>query len=222
MLMRSLCAGALVALAGSVASAGIFFESEVNNTPSTANDLGAFTGFGGSVAVDGTITPGVPNDEPDRVIPGDVDFFRFSVPADAFIGITVFDMNPTLPIFGEPGPPKGPAHDGILQILNADFITVAFDDDSGLELMPMLGVFLPAGNYYIGLSSYDDWDFAEIPLRGGPLSDITVFDGIDADTRQPHTDAFTYKMVIGVNIIPTPGAAALAGVAGLIGLRRRR
>jgi uncharacterized protein (TIGR03382 family) len=37
-----------------------------------------------------------------------------------------------------------------------------------------------------------------------------------------HTQSFDYKFVVGFNVVPTPGAAALLGLGGLMLARRRR
>lgn len=217
---RFVCGAAALALLSGVASAGLIYETEPNSTLAQANPLPIFTVPGGSIAVDGEITAGVPNDEPDDAIPGDVDWFVLDLTSgDAFLALSVFVTNP--PNANAGGGGGGPDRDPALQILNSDFVVVAHNDDS-FGLNPAWGGFLGAGTYYIGISTFQDLDFPDA-ARGGPSGTPTVFDGFDAGNQgRPSTDFFTYKLTIGVNIVPTPGAASLAAVAGLLALRRRR
>ncbi|MFM9957132.1 MAG: hypothetical protein ACKVZJ_03585 [Phycisphaerales bacterium] len=218
MISRFSCSAVALALCAGVSSAGLISETEPNSTPLTANDLPNFVAPGGSVAVDGVITPGIPDLRGSS--PGDVDWFRLVLTGESFVGISVFDLNPN---DGDKrgGEPSEPERDGALQVLNSDFQVIAFDDDS-IGLMPALGALFEAGTYYIGVSTFDDLDFPD-DARGFDVMP-TVFDGFigDPDDLRPSLDTYEYKMVIGVNIVPTPGAASLAGLAALMAFRRRR
>lgn len=135
--------------------------------------------------------------------PGDVDWFSitFTGPTDLVASAFALPFSDT-------------STDGQLMLLDSLFSIVAFDDDDNIGFMPSIQVSgLAAGTYYIGISGYDDGNAA------GPL---TVFDGIDDSTGAPHTEDWLYKLIIGANVAPAPGGAALVALAGLAGLRRRR
>jgi uncharacterized protein (TIGR03382 family) len=92
-------------------------------------------------------------------------------------------------------------------------MVIEFDDDDGVGFMPGLNlVDLGAGTYTLAVSGFDD---------GGVDEDTVVFDGLQ-DDGSPHPEDFEYKLSIAVNVIPAPGAATLAGLAGFAAIRRRR
>ncbi|MBL0921203.1 MAG: PPC domain-containing protein [Phycisphaerales bacterium] len=140
--------GALAALCG-VAQGGVFFEFGSNDTPATANDLGTITDPGGSVLVDGSITP------------GDVDWFAITFTGPTELVMSIFSLS-----FG--------ANDNSqLMVLDSNFNIIGFDDDSNIGLMSSVQLSgLAAGTYYIGVSGSDD---AGVAGGGSP----TIFDGFD-------------------------------------------
>ncbi len=194
--MKTLFAiGALAALSG-LAQGGIFFEFESNDTIATANDLGSITDPGGSILVDGTITPGDPASD----AAGDVDWFAISFNGTTDLVVSIFSLT-------------DPANDdSMLMLVDGDGTTIlAFDDDDGIEYMSSFQVFdLSAGTYYIGVSGYPDSD------------GTTLFDGYSQFDGSPITENFAYKLLIGANVVPAPAGVAMFGLAGLAGLRRRR
>ncbi len=168
-----------------VASAGTFFsETEDNNSLALADDIGTFSFPGGSVAIDGTLSE------------GDVDWFAF----------TLTDMA-SLSFFAAFTAGDG---DGIMQLVTSSGDVIAFDDDSGIGLMPAIQVAnLAAGDYYIGFSGFGDVD-------SGSVDSDELADGLG------HDEDFGYKLSIGFSIVPAPGAMALFGMGGIMMTRRRR
>ncbi len=195
----ALFVGALAAMS-SVAQAGIIFESESNDTIATADDLGVITDPGGSILVDGRITPG--SDSGGSITPGDVDWFAITFTGPTDLVMSIFSLSNPL------------SDDSELMLVGPDGTTIiAFDDDSNIEYMSSIQVFgLAAGTYYIGVSGYPD-TYTSAP---------TIFDGLDDDNGDPVTENFSYKLIIGANVIPAPGAAATLGLIGLAAIRRRR
>ncbi len=186
----------ITAAAAGSAQAGIYLESESNNTIPTANVVGTVVAPGDSWVIDGSITPGGTN------LAGDVDWFAFDLPA----GSTFVAAGYALSV------PNSQA-DGQFELVNSSGVIVAFDDDGNLGLMPSIQANgLPAGRYYLGISGFDDL---------GSITNPTIFDGIDGAGPDGHTENWTYKLVVGVNVIPAPGSVALVG-AGVLGLLRRR
>lgn len=176
---------ATLAMVAGAASAQFFSEVESNNTLGTANFVGTFSQPGGSVLIDGSITV------------GDVDWFSF----------TLTDVA-SLAVFA--GFSSGSGADGVMQLVNSSGVVIAFDDDSGIGLMPALQVAsLAAGTYYIGMSGFGDAGISSVGTTN-------VFDGLG------HQQNFVYKLTIGVTVIPAPGAMALLGLGGLVATRRRR
>ncbi len=181
------------ALLAAPASAGVTFETESNDSFEDANFLGNLGNPGGGFTVDGTITN------------GDVDWFRINLLGDSdFFSVALFSLD-------------NPIADGQLQIVRANGAIVAFDDDSGIGLMPTLGLPLAAGQYFIGVSQFADIGFNETGLD-------STFDGLDNEGFETE-GAFTYKLVIGAQVgpdIPAPAAAGTLALAAAAGLRRRR
>ncbi len=181
----TLCAALVFGVLGGSLHAGIISESEDNNTLATANDLGIFSAPGGTVAIDGVIGD------------NDVDWFSF----------TINDLA-SLSFFAGFSATSGA--DGVMQIVTAGGDVIAFDDDSGIGLMPAIQIVdLTAGTYYMGISGFGDVGF-------GSVDSDELADGIG------HAQNFGYKISVGFTIIPAPGALALLGMGGLIVSRRRR
>ncbi|MBL4698328.1 MAG: PPC domain-containing protein [Phycisphaerales bacterium] len=173
-----------IAAFAAVSHAGFFSEDESNNILDDANDIGVFSDPGGSIAIDGVLSD------------NDVDWFTFTLNQTA--SLSFFSA------FGSDGA------DGIMQIVALGGDVIAFDDDSGLGLMPAIQIDnLAAGVYFIGLSGFGDVDS----------------DSVDSDelaNGEGHSQNFSYKLNVGFSIIPAPGATALLGMGGLVMTRRRR
>lgn len=182
-------AAAALALAAP-AYAGFIVESEGNNTLGTADDFGAVASPGDTLVGLGTITA------------ADVDWYRLELlDPTFFIGITLgtFDVD----------------DDSQIQLVNAQGVVIAFDDDSGPDLSSQLGVFnLDAGVYFVGVSQFDDIGEDQSGLEG-------LFDGINPEGDRT-TETFSYLLSIGINTVPAPSAAGALALAGLVAARRRR
>ncbi|MHA7813759.1 MAG: MYXO-CTERM sorting domain-containing protein [Phycisphaerales bacterium] len=174
-----------LAACATIAHAGGFFsETEDNNTLAMANDLGSFDTPGGSVAIDGILSE------------GDVDWFSFTLENTA-----------SLSFFAAFSAGDG---DGLMQIVTAAGDVIAFDDDSGVGLMPAIQIdSLAAGDYFIGFSGFGDVDSSSI-------GSDELADGLG------HDEDFGYKISVGFSIVPAPGAMALLGMGGVVMTRRRR
>lgn len=174
----------LLALAATAQAGGFFSEIEDNNSIATANDLGLFSAPGGSIAIDAVLGD------------ADVDWYSFTL-----------DNTASLSFFAAFAAGDG---DGLMQIVTAGGDVIAFDDDSGVGLMPAIQLDgLAAGTYYIGFSGFGDVDDTSVG------SDELV-DGLG------HDENFSYKLSVGFSIVPAPGALALLGAGGLVAARRRR
>lgn len=183
--MKSACVIAGMAAMASVASAGFITESEPNNTLANANFVGSFDAPGGSVLIDGSITV------------GDVDWFTFNLSNTATLAVFAAFSGTAMA-------------DGVLQLVDSSGVVLAFDDNSGIGLMPALQFAnLLAGQYYIGISGFGD--------QGAPSVGTTdIFDGLG------HQQNFAYKLTLGLTVIPAPSALAMLGIGGLVAARRRR
>lgn len=172
-------------LVAGVASAGIFGEVESNDTLATANDIGTFDAPGGVVLASGNIEL------------GDADWFSFTLSDEA-----------TLSVFASfSGTPNA---DGVMQIVDSGGVVIAFDDDSGVGLMPSLQIAaLSAGTYYVGMSGWGDQGI-------GSVGTTNIFDGVG------HSQEFDYLLTIAATVVPAPGSVALLGLGGLAAARRRR
>jgi uncharacterized protein (TIGR03382 family) len=203
--MKSFVLGvaALAACAG-FAHASLIVETESNNSAATANNIGSFAVPGGSVLVDGTITGGGAG------IAGDVDWFRFTVGGTSTVVTSVFSLDNTVA-------------DSELWLVGADGTTILGYNDDGNSgggaggMSSLLALNLAPGNYYLALSGWDD---------GGAANSLPDgFNGSNAPAPGAgvgHGENFTYKLLVGFNIVPSPGALALLGVGGVVMGRRRR
>ncbi len=218
MISRLALSAAALAVSAGVASAGLIFETEPNSTLATAEPIGPFVAPGDSLAIDGFITPGTLGQDPDDDLPGDVDWFTFTVTDMSFIGVTAFAFETTFADgFVEA--------DSAIQLVNAMGDVIAYSDDDGPGLNPSLGFFLAPGTYSLGIAPFEDLNFPEGTRGkdGGDEELPDLFNGFNEfDGGRPTTENFAYKLIIGINIIPAPGAATMLGMTGLISLRRRR
>ncbi len=179
----------VAAMAASAHAGNFFSESENNDTIAMANGLGTFDAPGGNLVLDGVMGT------------SDVDWFSFTLDNDASLSF--------FSIFSAAGA------DGLMQIVATGGDVIAFDDDSGVGLMPSIQIEnLAAGTYYIGISGFGDVDSSSVgtdELADGRL-----------DTGEGHGESFAYKLNVGFSIVPAPGATALLGMGGLMITRRRR
>lgn len=97
------------------------------------------------------------------------------------------------------GIPDSFSGDSILGLFDAGGAEIVVDDDSGIGLFSAIEAFIPAGTYFLGVTGFPDFDFVGA-----------------------HDEEFTYKLVVGANVIPAPGVLALPAMAGVLALRRRR
>jgi len=202
--MKIAMSAIVIAAAAGAANAAIFFETEANNTIATANNVGVFGAPGEGILIDGSITPGTVGTTGQPGTAGDVDWFSFTVTGNTTFVASIFAI-----INSGTGTP-----DSQLVLTDAAGNILSFDDDNNVGFMSSLNtVTLGAGTYYIGVSGYDDMN----------ASSPVLPDGFDGTTQiSGHTENWTYKLIIGLNIVPTPGAAALLGLGGLAAARRRR
>ncbi len=173
--IHTIVVGTLVCASAGTAHAGLIFETEPNNTLATANFIGNFDVPGGSVLVDGSITP------------GDVDWFQFTITGDTQLVSATF------------GVPSSAVGDSILSLYDSLGTLIIQDDDSGIGNFSSLEAQLTAGTYYLVVTGFPDFG-----------------------NTGNHSEDFTYKLLVGTNVVPAPGALALLGLAGLVARRRRR
>lgn len=206
--MKIALSALVLAAAAGAANASIFFETEANNTMGTANFVGVFGMPGEGILIDGTITPGTVAPAGGVGTAGDVDWFSFTVTGNTTFVASIFAI-----INNNAG---GAPADSQLVLTDAAGNILAADDDENVGFMSSLNtVLLGAGTYFIGVTGYDDMDF----FGTGPV----LPDGWQGQGQvSGHTENWTYKLIIGLNIVPTPGAAALLGLGGLAAARRRR
>jgi uncharacterized protein (TIGR03382 family) len=177
-------------------------EAEVNNTFATANFLtpaeqAAFAGSN-SFVFDGVLTGGFVGGPA-----SDVDWVSFTLPSAGYL---------TAGLFGIPNSQTG---DTIMGLFDSTGAWIAADDDSNIGAWPALEATLAAGRYYIVIGHFGD------ATTTGP-SNPGDWNGLNSDQMPVSQDTLQYKLVIGFNAIPTPGAAALVGLGGLALGRRRR
>jgi uncharacterized protein (TIGR03382 family) len=96
-------------------------------------------------------------------------------------------------------PPDFTSVDTVIGIFDSGGVLLDFDDNEGPGDFSFIEIQLTPGTYYIGITGAPDFAFTG-----------------------SHTVTGGYKLIVGFNIIPAPGALALLGVAGLVGRRRRR
>ena len=97
-----------------------------------------------------------------------------------------------LSIFGRPNSTLG---DSFVELMDSNGVVLASDDNSGVNLFSSLEYnTTAAGDFFVRVTT--------------PIG-----------SNAPN---FNYKMIIGLNIVPTPGAIALLGLGGLTMARRRR
>lgn len=166
-------------------------------TPPSAIDLGNIDA--GETKATGTMTA------------GSVIWYQFTVdavsgPAD-FLTIDTFGSTLTGGTFGD-------GNDTEIGLYNSAGTLLATNDDADFSngvLLSYLGFGgaasssgnLPAGTYYIALGGFNT-DF-------GPAFNVTTTSGVNGN----------YRLEINTNV-PTPGAFALASIAGIAAARRRR
>jgi hypothetical protein len=193
--MKTFVTCAAIAALSGVSSGAVLVESEPNDVLGDADDLGVFTAPGGSVVLDGAL------------VPGDVDWFSFTLADTGTLVIAAL------------GSDDPSSTDGQFMLVDGTGTDVLeFDDDSGPGLLPAFNlVNLSAGDYFLGVSGFDDISFPD-----DPVADDELFDGLDSDTGDPHPEDFAYKLSVAYNVVPAPGAAMLLGMAGVAAVRRRR
>lgn len=121
------------------------------------------------------------------------------VPDDVdFFRITV--TGPAQIVASSFGRPNSSSGDTMLALFDSNGVELAFDDDSGVNLYSSLEATVPAGTYFLAITGFGDRNF----------------DGLG------HDENLLYKLIVGANVIPTPGTLALAGIGGLMIARRRR
>lgn len=179
----------VAAIASTAYAGGFFSEVEDNDTLILANDIGVFDAPGGSMLIDGVLED------------GDVDWFEFTLSDEASFSVfALFSASDS---------------DGIMQLVAEGGDVIAFDDDSGIDLMPAIQMAdLSAGKYFIGISGFGDVDSSSVDtdeLADGHL-----------DTGETHGESFGYKLNIGFTIVPAPGSLALCGIGGVMMTRRKR
>ena len=189
---------ACIALLAAVACTGfafadfspLYFEVEPNGTIAEAianNFIGSAAPGGSATAIEGYLDS------------GDVDWYAFEVEDEAYIGAAAFD-------------PAGVGADGQFQLIDEFGTIIAWDDNSGVGLMPSFEANLPAGTYLLGVSAYADTTFST------GLTEL--FDGVDSFTGEATEADFTYKVSIVANVIPEPASVVLLSL-GLFLFRRR-
>lgn len=201
---------AMAAISGSALAAPVV-EVESNNTLATANTLtaGQQAAFlaSNSFVFDGLITTGVAT-AGTLGLPADVDFVRFTVPYAAYL---------TAGTFGIPNSTIGDC----MIVLYRDngggsYTAIVGNDDDGPGNFSALEAQITAGTYIIGISMFPDVSISGAGVVTG------VQDGRDAQGLPVIGADFNYKLVVGVNEIPVPGAAAVLGLGALAASRRRR
>lgn len=218
--MKNIVALTIVGLAAAAgtANASLILESEPNNTAATANPIGTFNIPGGSILIDGTITPGTLGTPNTPGMAGDVDWFGFTVTGNAMVVASIYSLNPN------------GTGDSELWLVDSTGRVLAFNDDgnpAGGEFMSSIfNINLLPGNYFLVISGANDsgTDSGGATLTGDAAAAVALPDGFEGATTQVdgHTQSFDYKFVVGFNVVPTPGAAALLGLGGLMLVRRRR
>ncbi len=215
----SLSVATVIALAGSTFGQAIV-ESEPNNLFSTANSAMASNfATSQSFVFDGTITPGVSVGlGRGSAVAGDVDWVKFTIEGTV-------DLVASL--FGVPNS-RTPGQDPqmiLIRLNGLDLPTIiAADDNSNIGNWPALEAILTAGEYAIGITGYQDFAIQTAPGGDadiGPFTTDSLPDGFNL-RGDGVVQSFSYKLVAGFNVIPSPGATALLGVGTLMAFGRRR
>ncbi len=94
------------------------------------------------------------------------------------------------------GRPNSNVGDSYLELYDSQGVLLAEDDDDGIRLFSALEYNGGPGTYFIRVRAFE--------------------------LASPGEQFFDYKMVVGLNIVPTPGALAFLGVGALAAARRRR
>lgn len=200
----ALCTLALIAAAGT-ANAAIFNEVEGNNTMATANPLGTY-GSGEGILIDGVLTGGTAQGQTGAPgTAGDVDWFSFTVTGNAQMVASIFAL-----VNSNPG---ATSPDSQLVVTDAAGNILAYNDDDNVGLMSSIDTLtLNPGTYFIGVTGFND-------MAGGTV----LPDGFEGTSQvSGHGENWSYKLIIGLNVVPTPSAAALMGLGALVAGRRRR
>ena len=215
--MKKILAITLVSLASAAgtANASLVLESEPNNTAATANPIGTFNIPGGSIVIDGTITPGTLG-TPGTA--GDVDWFSFTVTGSAVVVASISSLN------------LGATGNSELWLVDSSGTVLAFNDDGnpggGQFMSSIFNLTLAPGDYFLVVSGDNDSGTTTggTTLTGPDAAAVALPDGFEGATTQVdgHTQSFDYKFVIGFNVVPTPGALATLVFAGGLANRRRR
>lgn len=196
----------LFAIAGMLIAVPAFaapvLEVETNNTFATANVLTAAeqAAFAGANAFvfDGVLTGGVVGGPP-----ADVDWVSFTITSPGYL---------TAALYGIPNSLVG---DTIMGLFDSSGTWITADDDSNIGLWPSFEAILNAGTYCIVIGHFGDAATSGASQPGD-------WDGLNANGAPITASSLQYKLVVGFNAIPTPGAAALLGLGGLAMARRRR
>ncbi len=119
-----------------------------------------------------------------------------------------------------------------IALYDAGGVVLAENDDAGGTLLSEISLNLSAGVYFVAVgefnsiwepnfvnsgTSFEDGDIAEIDvnLNGSLVDEVTM--GFDSATGFENQTQFWR-----LEVVPTPGAAGLLGLAGLAAVRRRR
>lgn len=134
---------------------------------------------------------------------GDVDYFTFFFNAGDYVTSAIFDLTT------DPLPPDGDVSDGnengdsdsLLGIFGPGGVLLDSDDDAGAGRTSAHHFIVPTtGLYAFAVSGFGDPNF----------------DGVG------HSEAFEYRLLVGINPIPGPAGASVLAIAGAAMLRRRR
>ena len=97
--------------------------------------------------------------------------------------------------------PNNAPGDSVLGLFDSVGSPLAINDDDGPGLFSLISMDLTSGGtYYLAVSAFPDFGFV----------------------GAHESSEFNYKLIVGMNIVPTPGSTALLGLGGLAFARRRR